>query len=1206
MKKNLFSLIIFVGMLFVSNQFFAQAPTVEASNTQLSYKWPGTAASITWTRGNGQNCMVVMRKNSSSGTVPSNNTTNYSASASYGSGSLVNGVADNNVIYKGTGTGVYVYNLTANTLYDVYVYEYNSITIFGTTTFYYNTNYSQSALAFSTAAVQPSSCGSVYTATSITNSSATIWSTAGNGNGRLITVSLASTSASNAIQGYYYAPSTVYGSGANVGGAYAVYDGTASNVNVTGLAGATTYKAYDYEYNNGTYPTSSYNYNTRNYMACNTYTFNTTNIPPTISSIPSMTICQNAGTQYVNLSGITDGSTNETQSIHITATSSNTVLINNLGVNYSNPNTTGQIKFYPNSGQYGTSVITLTLDDNWSVNNITTVTFTVTVLPKPGAAGPISGLNPICAGSSQSYSISPTSNTTAYTWSIPSGFSITSGTTTNAITVSTTSATTSGNIYVYPVNTNGCGNGSSSGLSVQVDQQPADPNAGPDQPLICIGNAFLNATAVSNPDAGQWSWLSGTPVPSIGTTTVNSTSISGLISPNTYKYIWTVTRAGSVCPSKTDTVSITTNWASGTCQPAAGFSFGPNSDVSNNSVCLGSATNFNDISISADQWQWDFTYNGSIPNFTSTSQNPSYTYGSVGTYTVYLRIYSNATSQYYNTTQVIHVIDAPAAPSTIFGTTSGICAGNPNQYVYSISNVTNATSYNWNVPTGAGIAAYPSLTSIAATYSSNAVSGYVTVSAANSCGTSTATALSVTVNPLPDVAIVINGSSSVCQAQTNVTYSVNAIANAVNYIWTDINGTQTTTSSTSATYSFSATATSGTISVQGSNACGTGLVTTLPITVNPLPDAANSIIGLTNITICPNPGNIMYVVPTINNATSYNWLFPTGITVVGGNSKDTMQVSVSNLAGGNQQISVNGLNACGNGAAANLSVFVNTPSTPQICMVTVDSLSTHNIIYWDKTMVTGADSFKIYRENSTNIYTQIGTVSYHALSEYHDFGVDPNSTTTHYKISAIDSCGNESAKSNYHNTLYIVNAGLGQFTWAQLYTIENTANPVSNYVLMRDSNNTGVFVPIVTTAGTSNTLNDVNYASYPNANWYVDALGFNCSPTLRLANGGNNSVNSVRVRSHSNQNNNRQSGVNQLGVVKNQITVYPNPSNGNITISNSQKINELKVTDVIGNVVYETKSAEQKTELHLENSGVYFITVISGKEISIKKVVITN
>lgn len=1199
MKRLLRSLSIFLTLYFAVNQAIAQAPTVEASNTSV-YKWPGTAASINWTRGNGQGCMVVMRKNTSAGYVPANNSTNYTANASYGSGSTVNGAVDNYIVYKGTGTGVYVYGLTPNTLYDVYVYEYNSIL----GTYYYNTNYSQSALAFSCVAAQPSSCGSIYGVYSITNSSAAIWSTTGSGDGRLMTVSPVGTSASNPVQGNYYSPSANYGSGAYVGGAYAVYDGTGSSVNVTGLAGATTYRAYEYEYTNGTYPTATYNYNTRNYLTCNTYTFSTTNIPPTISTVPSTTVCQDAYWAIGYLSGISDGSTNENQNLTITASTNNSTLISNVSVSYSSPNTSGYVFVYPAAGQYGTATVTVTVNDGWSVNNLTSTVFTVTVLPNPGAAGAISGLNPLCAGTSTNYSIAPTSNTTGYTWTVPSGFSITSGTNTNVITVSTTTATTSGAISVYATNNNGCANGASSNLNVQVDQQPADPNAGPDQPLVCIGNAYLNATAVSNPDAGQWSWLSGTPVPSIGTSTVNSTSISGLTSPNTYQYVWTVTRAGSVCPSKTDTVSITTNWASGTCQPAAAFSFGPNSDVSNNSVCLGTVTNFNDLSISADSWQWDFTYNGTSPVYTSTAQNPSYTYPAVGTYTVYLRIYSNATTQYYSTTKVVNVIDAPAAPTTIFGTTSGICAGSASQYVYSISSVTNATSYNWAVPSGAGIQANPSPTSIAVSYSTNAISGNVQVSAANSCGTSTATTLAVTVNPLPAAPATIDGAATVCQGQTNVTYSVPAIANATSYIWTDINGNQATGASSSVTYSFSTSAVNGAISIQGSNACGMGTISTLPVTVNPLPDAAGAIIGLNNVNLCPNPDTLTYVVPTVNNATSYNWTFPAGVTVVGGNAKDTMKVLVSIAAAGNQLISVYGTNACGNGAAANANLQVNIPSTPQICMVTVDSLSTHNIVYWDKTTVTGADSFRIYRENVTNTYTQIGTVSYNAISEYHDFGIDPNASTARYKISAIDSCGNESPMSLYHNTIYIINVGNGQYNW-NLYAIENSPNPVTQYVLMRDDNNTGNFAQILSTAGTQTSMTDVNYASYPNANWYVDALGFNCNPTQRL-NGGNNTVYGAKIRSHSNQNNNRQSGINKFNANSGEVTVFPNPSNGEFTVLNSQKIDDLKVIDVLGNVVYETKPADYKATLHLENAGVYFITVISGKETTIKKVVVNN
>ena len=281
------------------------------------------------------------------------------------------------------------------------------------------------------------------------------------------------------------------------------------------------------------------------------------------------------------------------------------------------------------------------------------------------------------------------------------------------------------------------------------------------------------------------------------------------------------------------------------------------------------------------------------------------------------------------------------------------------------------------------------------------------------------------------------------------------------------------------------------------------------------------------------------------------------------------------------------------------------PAAVQICMVTVDSLSTHNIITWDKTAATpDVVGFKMYREDLTNIYSYIGSVSMDSLSEFHDYGANPNVTTKRYKISAVDSCGNESILSNYHNTIYIVDVGNGQYLWNPVYTIENTANPVTNYVLMRDDNNTGNFQQVAITAGTSNTLNDINYANYPLANWRVDALGFNCNPTLRLASGNNNTL-TVRVKSHSNQNNNRVAGINSANN-NTSLNVYPNPSTGNITITNSQKIDELKVSDVLGNIIYETKLADQKVTLHLETAGVYFITVISGKTSSIKKVVVNN
>jgi hypothetical protein len=105
------------------------------------------------------------------------------------------------------------------------------------------------------------------------------------------------------------------------------------------------------------------------------------NQPPTLNSIASITINENASAQTVNLSGITAGATNEVQTITITASSSNPGLIPTPTVSYASPNTTGSLSFTPVALGFGTSTITVTVNDNMGSNNITTRSFLVTVNP---------------------------------------------------------------------------------------------------------------------------------------------------------------------------------------------------------------------------------------------------------------------------------------------------------------------------------------------------------------------------------------------------------------------------------------------------------------------------------------------------------------------------------------------------------------------------------------------------------------------------------------------------------------------------------------------------------------------------------------------------------------------------------------------------------------------------------------------------------
>ena len=138
-------------------------------------------------------------------------------------------------------------------------------------------------------------------------------------------------------------------------------------------------------------------------------------------------------------------------------------------------------------------------------------------------------------------------------------------------------------------------------------------------------------------------------------------------------------------------------------------------------------------------------------------------------------------------------------------------------------------------------------------------------------------------------------------------------------------------------------------------------------------------------------------------------------------------------------------------------------------------------------------------KDATNIYSPIGSVPFDSLSRFVDYAAvaDPNVTTKRYKISVTDVCGNESALSNYHNTLYIADIGGGQYLWADLYTIENNPNPVIQYWLMRDTiPGANHWQQVATTSGTQHVINDPNYLQYPNANYRVSTLwNITCTPT---------------------------------------------------------------------------------------------------------------
>jgi hypothetical protein len=106
------------------------------------------------------------------------------------------------------------------------------------------------------------------------------------------------------------------------------------------------------------------------------------NMPPTLNALTNINLNINAALQTVKLTGITSGSTNEHQTLKITATSSNTGLIPTPRVSYTSPNTAGSLTFRPSYNKTGTATIRVTVDDGATntPTHLFTRSFTVTVV----------------------------------------------------------------------------------------------------------------------------------------------------------------------------------------------------------------------------------------------------------------------------------------------------------------------------------------------------------------------------------------------------------------------------------------------------------------------------------------------------------------------------------------------------------------------------------------------------------------------------------------------------------------------------------------------------------------------------------------------------------------------------------------------------------------------------------------------------------
>lgn len=80
----------------------------------------------------------------------------------------------------------------------------------------------------------------------------------------------------------------------------------------------------------------------------------------------------------------------------------------------------------------------------------------------------------------------------------------------------------------------------------------------------------------------------------------------------------------------------------------------------------------------------------------------------------------------------------------------------------------------------------------------------------------------------------------------------------------------------------------------------------------------------------------------------------------------------------------------------------------------------------------------------------------------------------------------------------------------------------------------------------------------------------------------------------------------QITNEENIISVFPNPSSGILNIISENNIDDLKITDIFGKEIYHLTPNDQNVVLQLKSKGVYFVTILSSKKMTTKKVIVNN
>jgi PKD repeat protein len=626
----------------------------------------------------------------------------------------------------------------------------------------------------------------------------------------------------------------------------------------------------------------------------------------------------------------------------------------------------------------------------------------------------------VCGGASPSLTITA-SGTAPLTYQWYKDGSAISGATNNAYNL--TSVDTSDDATYYAIVTNSCNSDQSNPIILTVNESPSIVTQ-PISSIACSGSSTMlsissNGTA---PLSYQW-YKGGTPI----TGAISNTYIIGSV---------TSTDAGSYyCKVSNSCATVTSNNASLVVNDPVLIT----SQSGDSTKCVGDAMMFSISNTGTAPITYQWYHNG---NAITGGTSSAYSINAVALANAgdYYCIASNACNSTQSSVKNLVVNTVPAI--TQQSSDTSICSGN-NLTLNVMTSGSSPMSYQWYKGSTAMGGAINNVYPMYQISTSDAATYYCV--ATNSCGNAQSNNMVITVNSPPSITYQ-SADSTRCEGES-MTFKVTATGTApLSYQWyngqTAINGGDTSIYNIANVVP----ADNGNYHAVITNTCASVSSAYKYLTVHATPQ-----VNLGNDTTFCDGGSVI-----IGPGYGYYAVWNTG--------QIASQLNITTT--GTYSASVVDQYGC-NGLTDTINVNVVLPyANQEICLVTVDSATSKNIIVWEKTPNMGISSFNVYKEsNISGVYSLLANRPYDSLSVVLDLASNPTVSAERYAITVVDSCGNESPFSPAHRTLHMtVNKGQNN-DWNLIWNAYEGFTP-SSYKIYRADTSLN-FVNIATVSGSS-------------------------------------------------------------------------------------------------------------------------------------------